>query len=160
MGKPKGNNIFADGIKAPQKSRATNKAKALQLQDDEFDADRNDEPEEVSADSDDIKKLRELHEQMMLPANKRTKKRRARSTTMPIIVEENKAATDDDELDESILAALDGVDSKEASRSEVGNKRSANAEDQTNTDIRAGGINIYSTKSRKMYDSKTILVLF
>lgn len=139
MVKSKGD-MFEEGIRAP--SRAASKAKALQLQDDEYDADRNDEPEQVSANSEDIRKLRELHEQMMLPADKRTKKRKARQ--LPVIAEKE-AGDDEEKLDDSVLAALDSVND---GRLEEGEKVARSAATESNN--KPNGIDIYAMRSRKM----------
>lgn len=145
MVKSKGD-MFEEGIIAPNKSRAVNKAKALQLQDDEYDGDGNNEPEEVSSNSEDIRRLRELHEQMMLPADKRTKKRKTRQ--LPTI-EESKKVNDKEKLDDSVLAALDGINENEESRNEPENEDINKSIPKNNT--RKGGIDIYAMKSRKMY---------
>jgi hypothetical protein len=99
--------IFEDDLEAENKakSRATNKAKALKIQDNEYDNDNdNDIPEEISGKNEETRKLRELHEQMMLPKEKRGKKRKA------------KTASDDfsnEELDESVLAMLNDMNENE-----------------------------------------------
>ena len=119
---------------------------ASMIENSDADAYDNDAPETVTANSDDIKRLRELHEQMMLPANKRFKKRKVK----PLPIEEKKKIGDQ-ELDSSILVALDDLNEL----SSVGDKLTEAEEYKKNLRTlskrkRKGVINVHVKKSRKM----------
>ena len=121
---------------------------ASMLENSDADAYDNDAPETVTANSDDIKRLRELHEQMMLPANKRFKKRKVKP--LPILGEELKK-NGDQELDSSILVALDDLNEQ----SSAGDKLTEAEEYKKNLRTlskrkRKGVINVHVKKSRKM----------
>ena len=121
---------------------------ASMLENSDADAYDNDAPETVTANSDDIKRLRELHEQMMLPANKRFKKRKVKP--LPILGEELKK-NGDQELDSSILIALDDLNEQ----SSAGDKLTEAEEYKKNLRTlskrkRKGVINVHVKKSRKM----------
>ena len=116
------------------------------LENSDADAYDNDAPETVTANSDDIRRLRELHEQMMLPANKRFKKRKVK----PLPIEEKKRIGDQ-ELDSSILVALDDLNDQ----SSVQDKLTEAEEYKKNLRTlskrkRKGVINVHVKKSRKM----------
>jgi hypothetical protein len=123
-------------------------------QDDVNDDDDDDAPEIVTSNREDIKKLRDLHEQMMLPAEKRTKKRKA--TKNLSVIGGVRKISEEEELDDSVLAALDGLDEKESSTRDGDNDGRKDAEDfkkMTRTlskRKRKGIINIHAKKSRKM----------
>jgi hypothetical protein len=127
--------IFEDDLEADNKaeSRATSKAKALNIQDNEYDNDNdNDIPEEISGKNEETRKLRELHEQMMLPKEKRGKKRKA------------KPVSDDfsnEELDESVLAMLNDMNENE------NKKLTENESDEATLKNR---INLAERRSRRM----------
>ena len=119
---------------------------ASMIENSDADAYDNDAPETVTANSDDIKRLRQLHEQMMLPANKRFKKRKVK----PLPIEEKKKIGDQ-ELDSSILVALDDLNEL----SSVGDKLTEAEEYKKNLRTlskrkRKGVINVHVKKSRKM----------
>lgn len=119
---------------------------ASMIENSDADAYDNDAPETVTANSDDIKRLRQLHEQMMLPANKRFKKRKVK----PLPIEEKKK-NGDQELDSSILVALDDLNEL----SSVGDKLTEAEEYKKNLRTlskrkRKGVINVHVKKSRKM----------
>lgn len=121
---------------------------ASMLENSDADAYDIDAPETVTANSDDIKRLRELHEQMMLPANKRFKKRKVKP--LPILGEEKKK-NGDQELDSSILVALDDLNEQ----SSAGEKLTEAEEYKKNLRTlskrkRKGVINVHVKKSRKM----------
>ena len=121
---------------------------ASMLENSDADAYDNDAPETVTANSDDIKRLRELHEQMMLPANKRFKKRKVKP--LPIFGEEKKKIGDQ-ELDSSILIALNDLNEQ----SSDGDKLTEAEEYKKNLRTlskrkRKGVINVHVKKSRKM----------
>lgn len=122
--------------------------------DDANNNDDDDAPEIVTSNREDIKKLRDLHEQMMLPAEKRTKKRKA--TKNLSIIPKVKKISEEEELDDSVLAALDGLNEKESSTRDGDNVGLTDAEDfkkMTRTlskKKRKGIINIHARKSRKM----------
>ena len=143
-------NMFEEGIRAPQKSRESNIAKTLKLQDNEFDGDGNEEPEVVSANREDMLKLRELHEQMMLPASKRTKKRKTRPLLQ--IANIKKGTADNEELDDSVLTGLGSVNVKEANKHEISLRKDEAKETSRmmTPESRNNGIDSYPTKSRKM----------
>ena len=118
------------------------------LENSDTDAYDNDVPETVTANSDDIKRLRELHEQMMLPANKRFKKRKVKP--LPIF-EEERPKTGDKELDSSILVALDDLNG----HSQLDARLTEAEEYKKNLRTlskrkRKGVINVHVKKSRKM----------
>lgn len=138
-------------ISAPQKSRATNKSKALKPQDDDYDADDNEKPEEVSGNREDIMKLRELHEQMMLPASKRTKKRKGTSS-MQIADIKTGVSTKEKKLDDSVLAALEGVNESENNINRIPSQADEVdiIVDALASDSRSNRIDTRPTKSRKM----------
>jgi hypothetical protein len=121
---------------------------------DDANNDDDDAPEIVMSNREDIKKLRDLHEQMMLPAEKRTKKRKA--TKNLSIIAKVKKISEEEELDDSVLAALDGLNEKESSTRDGDNVGLTDAEDfkkMTRTlskKKRKGIINIHARKSRKM----------
>ncbi len=88
--------------------KAENKVKiVVEKNEADDDDDDDDAPEVVKSGADEIKRLRELHEQMMLPTAKKMKKRRR--------VDEAAAVGDnDEELDASILAAVGEADANDA----------------------------------------------
>ena len=138
-------------ISTPQKSRATNKSKALQLQDDDDDANSDEKPEEVSANREDIMKLRELHEQMMLPASKRTKKRKGRSS-LQIADIKTGVPRKEEKLDDSVLAALESINEAEHNTNRISPQ--ADEVDMISdiliSDSRNNRVDSRQTKSRKM----------
>ena len=120
----------------------------VMLENSDADAYDNDAPETVTANSEDVRRLRELHEQMMLPANKRFKKRKVKP--LPIFEEENKIIGDQ-ELDSSILVALNDLNEHSSS----GDKLTEAEEYKKNLRTlskrkRKGVINVHVKKSRKM----------
>lgn len=127
---------------------------AHNMPEDVNDDDDNDAPEIVTSNREDIRKLRDLHEQMMLPAEKRTKKRK-NTKNLPIIVDVKKISGED-QLDDSILAALGGLNDKDSQAKDADNDGRTDAEDfkkMTRTlskKKRKGIINIHARKSRKM----------
>lgn len=152
--------IFDDEIEKlhAKSAKSKNKAKALQDEDDVYDGDDGGVPEEVSARTEDIQKLRELHEQMMLPAEKRAKKRKGRP--IPISSGEGRTETGDEELDDSILAVLDSVNDTEESKQIIDNEKESNTEKieaepktwKRKNHIERINKNVYN--SRKMYVCK------
>lgn len=116
------------------------------LENSDADAYDNDAPETVTANSDDIRRLRELHEQMMLPANKRFKKRKVK----PLPIEEKKRIGDQ-ELDSSILVALDDLNDQSSVRDKLTEAEEYKKNLRTlSKRKRKGVINVHVKKSRKM----------
>jgi hypothetical protein len=147
--------IDVDVITAPEIVDKSTLDNALDNAPDNVNDDYDDDaPEIVTSNMEDIKKLRDLHEQMMLPAEKRTKKRK--STKNLSIIADVKKFSEEEELDDSVLAALDGLNEKESSTRDGDKGGRKDAEDfkrMTRTlskRKRKGIINIHAKKSRKM----------
>lgn len=142
--------IFAEGITAPAKTESHTEVRG-----EEDDSNEDDEsPEMVSSSHDDIKKLREMHEQMMLPAEKRNKKKKVRSISEINAV---KKASEDEELDESILEVLGDLnEAKDSTGNNNNNDERLQAEEfkrmsrTLSKKKRKGLINAHARKSRKM----------
>jgi hypothetical protein len=118
------------------------------LENSDADAYDDDAPETVNANSEDIRRLRELHEQMMLPANKRFKKKKVKP--LPIF-EEDKKVIGDQELDGSILVALGDLNEHSSSADRLTEAVEYKKNLRTlSKRKRKGVINVHVKKSRKM----------
>jgi hypothetical protein len=118
------------------------------LENSDADAYDDDAPETVNANSEDIRRLRELHEQMMLPANKRFKKKKVKP--LPIF-EGDKKITGDQELDSSILVSLGDLNEHSSSEDRLTEAEEYKKNLRTlSKRKRKGVINVHVKKSRKM----------